>query len=112
MLKAIKEALIDYVLLGFVFGVLSVVWAREPLSTADKIKKVVASVTIALIVGGACRGFELNYYFSVAIIGGCCSFAREIFDTAAHLLQILADKPLQTIKSLVDIFRGGGNDKS
>ena len=112
MLKAIKEALMDYALLGFVFGALSVAWAREPMSTKDKIKKVLASITIAFIVGGACKGFELNYYFSVSIIGGCCSFAREIFDTIGHLLQILADKPLQTIQKIVEIIRGGGNDKS
>lgn len=112
MLKAIKDALIDYVLLGFIFGVLSVLWAREPQSNADKIKKVVASITIALIVGNVCKNFGLNYNMSVAIIGGCCSFAREIFDFVGGFLRILADKPLQTIKSLVDIIRGGGNDKN
>lgn len=111
MLKEIKDVLIDYILLGAVFGCLSVLWTREPLSNADKIKKVIASITIAIIVGGVCRGFNINYYTSVAIIGGCCSFAREFFDFITALLKLLTDKPLQTLKQLVDIVRGRKNDK-
>ena len=59
MLKSIKDVLMDYVLIGFVFGTLSVVWTREPLSTADKIKKVVASMTLSLIVGSICKGLDV-----------------------------------------------------
>lgn len=112
MLKSLKDVLIDYVLLGFIFGMLSVIWSREPLTLGDRIKKVIASITIALIVGDICKGCELNYNLTVAIIGGCCSFARDIFDLVGVLLKILAEKPLQTIKSLVDIIKGGGHDEN
>lgn len=39
MLKEIKELLIEFGLVGAVFGLLSVVWTRESLSPADKIKR-------------------------------------------------------------------------
>lgn len=111
MLKSIKDVLMDYVLIGFVFGTLSVVWTREPLSTADKIKKVVASMTLSLIVGSICKGLDVNDYTIFAIIGGTCCFAREFFDAIAALLRILIDKPVQTLRSLIGIIKGGGNDK-
>lgn len=111
MLKSIKDVLIDYVVLGFVFGVLSVLWAHEPLSRTDKVKKVVASISIALIVGGVCSGCNVNENLTFAIIGGFCSYAREIFDCFGALLKLMMDKPLQTIRQLVDIVRGNGNDK-
>lgn len=112
MLKEIKDVLIDYVLIGFVFGVLSVVWTREPLSITDKIKKVVASMTLSLIVGSVCKGLDVNDYTIFAIIGGSCCFAREFFDAIGSFMRLLIDKPLQTVKTLVNIIKGGGNDKS
>ncbi len=111
MLKEIKELLIEFGLVGTVFGLLSVIWTRESLSRADKVKKVFASIAIALIIGSICKGFDVNYYTTVAIIGGGCSYAREIFDMFGSLFRLLAEKPLQTIKSLVDILKGQSNDK-
>ena len=113
MLKAIKELLVEFGIVGAVFGVLSVFWSREQLSTRDKVKKVFASIALSLIVGSICMGFDMNEYLTFAIIGGCCSFSREIFDSVSVLLRLVADKPLHTIKSLVDIIRGSkGNDES
>lgn len=111
MLKAIKEFIIEFGLVGAVFGLLSVFWSREQLSTRDKVKKVFASITLSMIVGSICMGVNLNEYLTFAIIGGCCSFSREIFDTVGGLLRLLADKPLQTLKSLMEIIRGGKHDK-
>ena len=107
MLKEIKELLIEFGLVGLVFGLLSVVWTREPLSKADKIKKVFSSIALSLIVGNICIGMEVNAYLTFAIIGGSCSFAREIFDFLSGILRLLIDKPMQTIKSFDDIIRGG-----
>ena len=111
MLKAIKDVLIDYVVLGFVFGVLSVLWQREPLSRIDKVKKVIASISIALIVGSVCSGCNINENLTFAIIGGFCSFARELFDFLGNLLKLLTEKPIYTIRQLVDIVRGNDHDK-
>lgn len=113
MLKEIKDVLVDYVLIGFVFGILSVVWTREPLSTTDKIKKVAASMTLSLIVGSVCKGLNVNDYTIFAIIGGSCCFAREFFDAIGNFMRLLIDRPLQTIKFLINLIRGGNdNDKS
>ena len=112
MLREIKELLLEFGLVGMVFGLLSVIWTRESLSRADKIKKVFSSIALSLIVGNICMGMEVNAYLTFAIIGGSCSFAREIFDFLSCILRLLIDKPLQTIKSVVEIVRGGRNDKS
>lgn len=111
MLKEVKDVCIESGIIGLIFGCLSLVWTREPLSRADKVKKVFASIAIALIIGSICKGFDVNYYTTVAIIGGGCSYAREIFDMFGSLFRLLAEKPLQTIKSLVDILKGQSNDK-
>lgn len=111
MLKEIKELLIEFGLVGAVFGLLSVVWTRESLSPADKIKKVFSSIALSLIVGNICMGMEVNAYLTFAIIGGSCNFAREIFDFSSNILRLLIDRPLQTIKSVVEIIRGGKHDK-
>ncbi|MBQ8465280.1 MAG: hypothetical protein IJ545_04645 [Alphaproteobacteria bacterium] len=111
MLKAVKDFIIEFGFVGAIFGLLSVFWSREQLSTRDKIKKVFASIALSMIVGSICMGVNLNEYLTFAIIGGCCSFSREIFDTVSGLLKLLADKPLQTIKSLMDILRGERHDK-
>ena len=111
MLKAIKDLILEFGLIGFIFGTLSVVWSKEPLSTADKIKKVVASMTVSLSVGSVWMGIGVNEYMTFAIIGGGCSFAREFFDVLTNLLKLLADKPLNTIKQLVDIIKGVRHDK-
>lgn len=110
MFKAIKELLLEFGVVGAVFGVLSVFWSGEQLSTTDKVKKVFASITLSLIVGNICMGLDVNEYLTFAIIGGCCSFSREIFDSVSGLLRLLANKPLHTIKSLVDIVRGKCDD--
>lgn len=111
MLKAIKDLILEFGLIGLIFGTLSVVWSKEPLSPADKIKKVVASITLSLIIGSICMGVGVNEYLTFAIIGGGCSFAREFFDVLTNLFKLLADKPLNTIKQLVDIIRGVRHDK-
>ncbi len=112
MLREIKELLLEFGLVGMIFGLLSVIWTRESLSRADKIKKVFSSIALSLIVGNICMGMGVNAYLTFAIIGGSCSFAREIFDFLSVVLRLLIDKPLQTIKSVVEIVRGGRNDKS
>lgn len=112
MLKEIKELLVEFGLVGAVFGLLSVAWTRESLSRADKIKKVFSSIALSLIVGNICIGMEVNVYLTFAIIGGSCSFAREIFDFLSSVLRLLIDKPLQTLKSVTEIIRGGQNDKN
>lgn len=106
MLKEIKDVFFESGIIGLIFGCFSLVWTREPLSRADKIKKVFASIAIALIIGSICKGLDVNYYTTVAIIGGGCSYAREIFDVIGGLLRLLAEKPLNTLKQLVDIIRG------
>jgi len=111
MLKEVKDVFFESGVIGLIFGCFSLVWTREPLSKTDKIKKVFASIAIALIIGSICKGFDVNYYTTVAIIGGGCSYAREIFDVIGGLLRLLAEKPLHTLRSLVDIIRGGKNDK-
>lgn len=112
MLKAIKDLILEFGLVGFIFGTLSIVWSKEPLSTADKVKKVVASITLSLIIGSICMGIGVNEYLTFAIIGGGCSFAREFFDVLTNLFKLLADKPLQTIKQLIGIIGGGYHDKN
>ena len=112
MLKEVKDIFLESGVIGLIFGCFSLIWTREPLSRADKIKKVFASIAIALFIGSICKGFEVNYYTTVAIIGGGCSYAREIFDIIGGLLKLLAEKPLNTIKQIVDILRGSkSNDK-
>jgi len=110
MLKEVKDIFFESGIIGLIFGCFSLVWTREPLSRTDKIKKVFASIAIALIIGCICKGFDVNYYTTVAIIGGGCSYAREIFDIIGGLLKLLIEKPLNTIKQIVEIVRGGKNN--
>mgnify|MGYP006954678190 CR=1 FL=1 len=107
MLKEVKDVCLESGVIGLIFGCFSLIWTREPLTRTDKIKKVFASIAIALIIGSVCKGFEVNYYTTVAIIGGGCSYAREIFDVISVLLKLLTEKPLNTIKQVTDIIRGG-----
>lgn len=111
MLKEVKDIFLECGIIGLIFGCLSLVWSREHLTPTEQIKKVFASIAIALIIGGICKGFEVNYYTTVAIIGGGCSYAREIFDFGAALLKLLVDKPLNTIKQIVDIIKGKNDGK-
>lgn len=110
MIKTIKDLIIEFGLVGFAFGILSIFWTKEQLSPKDRVKKVFASITLSLIIGSICMGVGVNEYLTFAIIGGGCSFAREFFDIVCGILKLLGERPIETIKHIVNIVRGNRDE--
>ncbi len=111
MLREIKEIAADFGLVGFVFGILSLL-IRPAKPWLENVKEVAASVTLAIIIGLLLRDTGLSDTTIYGIIGGCSCFARTIFDGAGVLLAHVCEKPFDYVIRVIGLIRGNsGNDK-
>ncbi len=109
MLKEIKELAADFGFIGLVFGMLSLI-IRPAKPWLENVKEVVASVTLAIVIGLLLRDTGLSDTTIYGIIGGCSCFARTIFDGVGRLLTHVCEKPLFYMARILRLVRGRETD--